>query len=68
MKISDYRAMSPNREDRHKPVCRVCGSTDEHSKTYNTPTMDCVNYLRDKVNKLEERIDDMHNDAAGEDL
>jgi len=29
-----------------KPVCRVCGSYDEHSTEYNKPTMACIEYLR----------------------
>ncbi len=36
-----------------KPVCRVCGSQDEHTRDYNFPTMQCIKYLREKIAKLE---------------
>jgi formate dehydrogenase maturation protein FdhE len=39
-----------------KEACRVCGSADAHSKVYNKPTMDCVKYLRAKIQELEKRV------------
>jgi hypothetical protein len=39
-----------------KEVCRVCGAPDAHSKTYNKPTMDCIKYLRAKIQELEAKI------------
>lgn len=30
-------------------VCRVCGSRDVHSRDYDKPTMDCINYLKDEI-------------------
>ncbi len=47
------------RGGKNKPpeeACRVCGSSVAHSKTYNTPTMECIKYLRGKIEKLEKRI------------
>ena len=32
--------------------CRVCGSSDVHSKRYNLPTMDCIKYLRSIISDL----------------
>jgi hypothetical protein len=34
---------------------RVCGSADAHSKVYNKPTMDCIKYLRARIQELEKK-------------
>lgn len=39
-----------------KPVCRVCGCSEEHTDRYGTPTMKCIEYLRSEINRLEEEI------------
>ena len=50
-KVVDKRGKEPEKE-----VCRVCGSTTVHSKDYNKPTMECINYLRSKIQSLEADI------------
>jgi hypothetical protein len=38
-------------------VCRVCGDKTVHTKTYNTPTMDCINSLRGRIVMLTNELD-----------
>ncbi len=47
--VRDRRGSNPDKEP--EPVCRVCGSPEQHSTTYNTPTMECIKYLRAELKK-----------------
>jgi hypothetical protein len=38
--------------DEPKEVCRVCGSKVVHSREYNHPTMECIQYLRKVISTL----------------
>jgi hypothetical protein len=49
--VNDKRGKEPPKEN-----CRVCGSTEVHSKEYNKPTMDCIKYLRSKIAELEAKV------------
>lgn len=40
-KVTDHRGKEAPSES-----CRVCGAPIPHSKTYGTPTMECIKYLR----------------------
>jgi len=33
-------------------VCRCCGSNDVHTREYNKPTMECIEYLRKQISDL----------------
>ena len=44
--VTDRRGV--DKEEPRLP-CRVCGSSVEHSREYNKPTMDCVLYLRQLI-------------------
>lgn len=35
-----------------KEACRVCGSSEVHTRDYNQPTMKCIEHLRDKCSEL----------------
>lgn len=37
-------------------VCRVCGSKKVHSRTYEKPTMECIQFLRVENTKLENAL------------
>ena len=50
--VNDKRGSAPA----PKPVCRVCGCSEEHADRYGTPTMKCIEYLRAEINRLEEKI------------
>jgi hypothetical protein len=39
------------------PVCRVCGSSKEHSNRYGTPTVECVEFLRAEISSLRKEND-----------
>jgi hypothetical protein len=57
-KVVDKRGIEPTPES-----CRVCGgpiTTDKkgipnHSREYNKPTMDCIRYLRGRIQELEKQ-------------
>lgn len=50
--IIDKRGAEPLRL-----LCRVCGSSVEHSKDYNKPTMACINWLKDQINNPHAQFD-----------
>lgn len=39
-------------------ACRVCGAPEIHTRAYNQPTMDCIQYLRTEIAKLKMREKD----------
>lgn len=55
MEIKDNRELMRNRE---REVCRVCGSLTVHVREYRKPTMDCIEFLRCRINELEQLIGD----------
>lgn len=40
-------------ENKPGEVCRVCGSVNIHSRTYDAPTMDCIKYYRTQLALVE---------------
>lgn len=48
-----YTVTDRRGEEKPQEVCRVCGSKEVHSKTYNNPTMGCIEYLRAKLKERE---------------
>lgn len=57
-KVNDRRGKDdPIRKPEILP-CRVCGCPTQHASSYNHPTMDCIKYLRDLLDK--------RSDAAGD--
>jgi hypothetical protein len=47
--VIDRRRLSEDYVEPPSEVCRICGSTTVHTREYNKPTMDCINYLRSKI-------------------
>ena len=49
--MSNIKDKRKNSDDYSGEVCRVCGCRDVHTKLYNKPTMDCISYLREEINR-----------------
>jgi hypothetical protein len=52
--VTDRRGKGPRTE-----VCRVCGAPgkpEPHTRTYNSPTMSCIVFLREEIQRLAEKI------------
>ena len=51
-----YTVTDKRGQDTPQEVCRVCGSSDVHSKEYNSPTMECIEHMRNRINAYEQII------------
>ncbi|MFA5071117.1 MAG: hypothetical protein WC511_01980 [Candidatus Pacearchaeota archaeon] len=52
--INDRRHNSAKKEATE--ACRVCGSSEVHTREYNKPTMLCIGYLRQTISDLEKNL------------
>jgi hypothetical protein len=63
MDVRDNREQfRKNREEKqaNAQTCRVCGSKDVHSVMYNSPTMGCIEHLRECMAKMKTQLEDFH--------
>lgn len=52
-KIKDNRSQF---QSKSTEACRVCGCSLVHSREYQKPTMDCIRFLRDKIEVLQDEL------------
>ena len=50
----DYTVNDNRGKEKPEEVCRVCGSKEVHSRTYNQPTMGCIEYYRKQLSEAKE--------------
>lgn len=51
-----YTIIDKRYQEKPKEVCRVCGSYEVHTQNYNHPTMKCIEYLRNEIILLKEKV------------
>lgn len=52
--INDRRHNSAKKEA--TKACRVCGSSEVHTREYNKPTMLCIEFLRAQISQLKKEL------------
>lgn len=53
--VNDRRGSAAEDTPASDEVCRICGSTEVHSREYNKPTMACVEFFRARIQVLSTR-------------